>query len=294
MVNRKFLFLLIIYSIIVIIIPRVTYAEIIAIVPHETYYIYALKKFENKLKEKGINIDKIITETDLILSQGQNTFLLTLGSHTTKKFINRNINLFFFMTADITIFDSIVKKTKKKNIAGIFYIADINKRLNIIKNLFPEPCSIALIYSPNSRSYAKMIQQISEEKQIKLSLYLTNYDGFSDTLYKAIRENEIFWMIPDSSLYDYSNIKLTLVTAVKFGKPVITFSPVFLEGGAFLSYKIDTDKYIDQAVKNFYNCYIGRDCNIEFAENFKIIINKNLAKFWKIKIPTDQKNIILK
>ncbi|OAG27884.1 ABC transporter substrate binding protein [Thermodesulfatator autotrophicus] len=271
-------------------------AEIIIYSPNKTYYKQAAELFLKKVKEQLKN------EEIKILYNGfnefnKNYFIVSLGGEYTQKVIKSNSNkIFFFMTADTTLFDLIERKKNsnyKIKIGGIFYIPEIEERIKIIKNIFNNKYTIAILYSDSSKIYSQKIYKIAQKYNIKTILVKTNRKNFLINMEKAFNAGNILWMIPDSNIYDQLSIKLTIINAVKRGIPVITFSPAFIESGAFMSYEIDNNRYIIEATKIFLDCYQKNICKIKFSKNFKIIINKNLAKFWNVKIKNSE-NIILK
>ncbi|WP_457755981.1 ABC transporter substrate binding protein [Thermodesulfatator indicus] len=285
---------------IIIFLSKNTHADIIIISSSKIYYKQAIELFLKELEAKKIETSKV----EIVYDNFKNfyikddSFIISLGGDLTKKILRKNYKkIFFFMTADADLYDLSLKINNSKSdkkISGIFYLPEIKKRLEVLKEIFNSNIIISILHSKSSLFYAKKIKSEADKLGIKVILIEANKENFTTKIEEAFSKGNIFWMIPDESIYNQTTIKLILISAVKKGIPVISFSPVFIDIGAFMSYQIDINDYIKEAAETFLKCYQKDICEIKFTKNFKIIINKNLAKFWNIKIKTKSDFFILK
>ncbi len=263
--------------------------EIAVFIPQDNSYIQAFNIFEKETK-------KLHNYKFLINPSKDFKKLITVGSKNTINFLTRTKSfdtLFFFLVIDPIIYQEIKHKNLAYKLSGIFFYPSPKKQLEILKDLFPYLKNIAIICSKRSKSLAEYIKLLANNLKININIYEINLLDFPNFLQRILQENDILWMIPDQKIYTPITIKQTIVSAVKMGKPIWTFSPILLKAGAFGSFKIEINDYCKEAAKAFDNCIFYKDCTTTFTKDFKIILNKNLVDFWGIKIPKNLKNKII-
>ncbi len=266
--------------------------KIWVIMPKEKEYIVLFNSFK-KQTQKLHNFNFIIKNE---ITEDQKIDIITIGSKNTQKYISKEYNsLFFFLVIDPNIYAKVTEEEKKQNISGIFYYPSPEMQLKIMTNIFPNIKNIAIICSEKSLKLAQYIYKLGRRRGKFINIYKTDLEHYNNCLKTALQENGIIWMIPDQDIYTPITIKRTLLSGIKLGIPVWSFSTILLNAGAFGSFKIDNNEYCKEAAKIFYDCTILHKCKIEFTQKFKIILNKNLIDFWGIKIPKEtQKEVIIR
>ncbi len=265
--------------------------DVAVFIPQDNSYIQTFDIFVKEVKK--------LHDYNFILNPtGPYKHLITVGSQKTLNILQNSDfkTLFFFLVIDPAVYQEIKDREGQKNtykISGIFFYPSPKKQLNILKELFPQIEKIGIICSKNSKILAEYIKILARDLKISVNIYESNLIEFPNYLQTSLQENDILWMIPDQKIYTPITIKQTIVSAVKMGKPIWTFSPILLRAGAFGSFKIKTEEYCQEAARIFDKCLQKNACSTTFTQKFKIILNKNLVDFWDIKIPQNLKKEII-
>lgn len=126
------------------------------------------------------------------------------------------------------------------NIKGVsMYIAP-ERQLSELLRVLPRVKRIGLIYDPvKSSVFVKKAIIAAKAKGLTLILKETNRSNAVPVLLSRMRDMDVFWMLPDSTVLTPETVEFILLFSLESSIPIFTFSEKYTEMGALLSLSVD-------------------------------------------------------
>jgi putative ABC transport system substrate-binding protein len=134
------------------------------------------------------------------------------------------------------------------NVSGVSLDIPAEAKLRNLKKIFPDKKSIGLIYSPQSETLYKDIQQTCTELEYRLvSKKIGSKTEFSDVLGSISPQIDCFLMTPDTDIYYPKLVEYLLRESLKENIPVIGLSSNYVKAGALIAFDCDYQDIGNQA-----------------------------------------------
>lgn len=159
-----------------------------------------------------------------------------------------------------------------------------------LRHLLPGLKRVGVLYSSESRATAGLYRHVFGQA----GLMLDSEDSDTDnTLLPAVNallpRVNVLLANPDSTIYKRDNIKAILVTSYRHQRPVVAFSPAFVNAGAFAALYSTPTQIAHQTADLITN--LGATLPAPMAPSqFAISINQNVAQALGLH-PPDEANI---
>ena len=174
---------------------------------------------------------------DLIMHRAPR-FLIALGPKAAMGFYQSNIHLPAAFTMVPEIEDNLYGNSFR---VGVRMIPDLNERIALIKELWPNLKSLGVFYRPNSSLsiYKELRKVIENESFDMVKIEVNNHNDVMPALLRARRQFEVLLLLEDPALL----FEPTLIELASYclNKPTALFAldPSMVQKGALLSFGID-------------------------------------------------------
>lgn len=221
---------------------------------------------------------------------GQAELIVTVGSDALRQAVLRNDQLPIIATLLPRLnYERTVAESRRRSgrTTAIHLDQPAARQAAFLRQLLPGLKRIGMLFSNETRQQANQYRQVfanaglslqSEDSETENTLLpaLNNLLGRSDALLA----------IPDSTLYRRDNIKAVLITAFRHQRPVIGYSPAFVNAGALAA----LHSTVSQIARQTAELIIERGTNLNQPtgpSQFAIAINHNVAHALGLNIPDE-------
>jgi putative tryptophan/tyrosine transport system substrate-binding protein len=148
---------------------------------------------------------------------------------------------------------------------------------------------VGLIKTENSKFSQKKIKQLEKSTALQISQYIFNPGDNPVTIVRNIlKKDDVLLSLPEPSVYNQQTLKGTLLSSYRLNKPVISYSPAHVKSGALAAIYTSPIQIGEQVASLLNKLLAGKLTNkehINFAQDFEISINRQVAHSLKIKLP---------
>jgi len=178
---------------------------------------------------------------------------------------------------------------KRKNITGIELNLPANIQLKAMREHLPNMKRLGVIYDQQrTGEFVSKAEHVAPDHAINLvEMPLTQRSGFPKLL-KSLKKADIdaYWMIPDLSVLNPTNLHDLLLFSLENKIPIITFTDKYLQHGAAMSITFDTWAIGIQAGKIAHSIMTGTpvtDLPPQSANKTTVKVNEKIIK--KLGVP---------
>ena len=173
---------------------------------------------------------------------------------------------------------------RNRRITAIWLDQPASRQAAFLRHLLPGKTHIGMLLSNETRAQAAQFRQ----PFAAAGLTLDSEDSESDrsllpALNTLLGRVNILFAIPDSTIYNRDNIKSVLITTYRHQRPVVAFSPAFVNAGALAALYSTPAQIARQTVEIMQ--FSGATLPPPTSPNqFAILINQNVADALNISI----------
>lgn len=122
---------------------------------------------------------------------------------------------------------------RNRRVSAIWLDQPASRQATFLRHLLPGKTRIGMLLSNETRAQAAQFRQPFASAGLTLDSEDSETDGtLLPALNTLLGRVNILFAIPDSSIYKRDNIKSILITTYRHQRPVIAFSPAFVNAGA--------------------------------------------------------------
>ena len=173
---------------------------------------------------------------------------------------------------------------RNRRVSAIWLDQPPARQALFLRHLLPGKTRIGMLLSNETRAQAAQFRQ----PFAAAGLSLDTEDGEADpTLLPALNNLlgriNILFAIPDSTIYNRDNIKSILITTYRYQRPVIAFSPAFVNAGALAALYSTPAQIARQTVEIMQSSGTALPPPVS-PNQFAILINQNVAEALNLRL----------
>lgn len=264
----------------------------IAIVISEAGGTYA--EFSGTLEEAlaGTNWTVSTTAQAEALAQhsGQADLVVTVGSEALRKTLSKGENTPIIATLlPKQNYEKIVAEFRRPpgRLTAIYLDQPASRQAAFLSHLLPGQKRVGMLLSSETKSAASQYRVAFGNAGVKLdSEDVDSEVTLLPALNSLLGRVNVLIAIPDSTIYRRNNIKAILITAFRYQRPVIGYSPSFVNAGALAALHTTPAQIARQAADMIISH--GTSLPAPTGPNqFAIAINNNVAESLNLNVPDE-------
>jgi ABC-type uncharacterized transport system substrate-binding protein len=221
---------------------------------------------------------------------GQPELIVTVGSEALRKTLGRGDSTPIIATLlPRQNYEKIIAESRRNTgrITAIYLDQPPARQAAFLNHLLPGQKRAGMLFSSETRNTASQYRHAFASAGLKLDSEDADTDN---TLLLALNSLlgrvNVLIAIPDSTIYRRNNIKAILITSFRYQRPVIGYSPAFVNAGALAALHTTPAQIARQTADTI----IGHGTNLPAPSGpsqFAIAINNNVAQAFGLNIPDE-------
>ncbi len=199
---------------------------------------------------------------------------------------------------DIPVIHSYVTEFQLKNHGmekphySILLDQPIERYFHFVKQLLTIE-SVGIINTPANSYSRKKLKQLEKSTALKINQYLFNPDESSNpvaTVRNLLQNNDVLLSLPEPAVYNHQTLKGILLASYRLNKPVVSYSPAHVNSGALAAIYTSPSqigKQIADILDKLLEGKLDRKDQLNYASDFEVKINRQVAYSLKIDLPSD-------
>ena len=181
----------------------------------------------------------------------------------------------------------------EKNISGISMTLSPEKQLATLREVLPAAKRVGMLYNPdrNGNFLKRAVKAATNTGITLVTEKIQSPKEVPSALQNMWNKMDVFWMIPDITVYSPETIEFVLLFLLENHMPIVSFSEKYVELGALISIGIDPFDIGNQAGEMaktiFSNNRKNNNTQRIDARKAVVLINLKIAK--KLGITFDEK-----
>lgn len=264
----------------------------IALVLSEPGGVYS--EFSTSLEEglagSSWKIGSTAEANTLLAIDSQAELIVTVGSEALRQALLRNDPLPIIATLlPRQSYEKILAEARRRSgrTTAIHLDQPPGRQAAFLRQLLPGQKHIGMLFSSETRHQAAPYRQALANAGLSLHSEDSDTDNtLLPALNSLFRRSDALLAIPDSTIYRRNNIKAVLITAFRHQRPVIGYSPAFVNAGALAALHSTVGQMARQAAEQI----VERGANLApptGPNQFAIAINYNVAHALGLNIPDE-------
>lgn len=264
----------------------------VAIVISESGGMYA--EFSSLIEEglAGTNwtVSSTIPADSLVRFPGQTDLIVTVGSEALRKTLGKGDSTPVIATLlPRQSYERIIAEFRRHpgRITAIYLDQPAARQAAFVNSLLPGQKKAGMLFSSETKNAANQYRVAFGNAGLKLDGEDIDSDSALLPALNALLGRVNFLVaIPDSTIYRRDNIKAILITAFRYQRPVIGYSPSFVNAGALAALHTTPLQIARQTADTIINH--GTSLPAPTGPNqFAIAINHNVAQSLNLNIPDE-------
>lgn len=160
-------------------------------------------------------------------------------------------------------------------------------------NLLLDIKSVGLINTSDNSFTDEKLKRLEDSTALKINQYLFNPDQDSNpvtVVRNILQQDDVLLSLPEPSVYNHQTLKGILLASYRLNKPVISYSPAHVNSGALAAIYTSPIQIGTQIADLLNHLLAGKltpNDYKNYAQDFEIKINRQVAHSLKIEIPED-------
>lgn len=222
---------------------------------------------------------------------GQPELIVTVGSEALRKTLGRGDNTTPIIATLLPRqnYEKIIAESRRNTgrITAIYLDQPPARQAAFLNHLLPGQKRAGMLFSSETRNTASQYRTAFANAGLKLDSEDADTDStLLPALNSLLSRVNVLIAIPDSSIYRRNNIKAILITSFRYQRPVIGYSPAFVNAGALAALHTTPAQIARQTADTI----IGHGTNLPAPSGpsqFAIAINNNVAQALGLNIPDE-------
>lgn len=172
-------------------------------------------------------------------------------------------------------------------ISAIYLNQPWDRQLDFLQAALPERRRIGLLYSPGTRIDVEGLRQrVATQGGSLVALPVRTAEKIFPSLEIVLEGSDLLLAIPDSAIYNSSNIRNILLTSYRKGVPLIGLSQSYVNAGALCAVFSTTEQIAEQAGAAVISFSRNRRLpGTQHPADFTIAVNQQVARSLGIDLP---------
>lgn len=154
------------------------------------------------------------------------------------------------------------------------------RRIDFWHAALPDRHRLGLLYSPETHlDVARLRQDVAQRGGSLIAKPLRSVDELFDRLETVLASSDVLLAIPDSHIYNSSNIRNILLTSYRHGVPLIGLSQAYVNAGALCAIFSAPEQLAIQASKIVISFAQSKELpEAQYPEDYTIAVNQQVAR----------------
>ncbi|MDX9994071.1 MAG: ABC transporter substrate binding protein [Rhodocyclaceae bacterium] len=111
------------------------------------------------------------------------------------------------------------------------------RQMDLIRHALPSRQRVAVMTGPQTRPYLKTLEREAQARGMQLipATGIAAPEDIFPALRQVLEQADVLLALPDTLVYNNSNLQNILLTTYRARVPVVTFSPAYVKAGALLA-----------------------------------------------------------
>ena len=229
----------------------------------------------------GIDQPDVLPErTDLIVAVGSPALRQALQQHPTTPILAT-------LLPRVNYEKLLAEVGNRRHVSAIWLDQPASRQALFIRHLLPGKSRVGMLLSPETRNQATLFRQAFAAAGLTLEPEdCDNERNLLTALNGLLPRVNLLFAIPDSTIYRRENIKSILITSYRHQRPVIAFSPAFVNAGA-LAALYSTPSQIARQTADLLHVSGSNLPAPAGPSQFAILINQNVAEAFNMNLPAE-------
>lgn len=173
-------------------------------------------------------------------------------------------------------------------ISAIYLNQPWDRQLDFLQAALPGRRRIGLLYSPGTRIDVEGLrQQVATQGGSLVALPVRSAEKIFPSLESVLEGSDLLLAIPDSAIYNSSNIRNILLTSYRKGVPLIGLSQSYVNAGALCAVFSTTEQMAEQTGAAMISFSRNRRLpGTQHPADFTIAVNQQVARSLGIDLPS--------
>ena len=154
------------------------------------------------------------------------------------------------------------------------------RRIDFWHAALPDRHKLGLLYSPEIHlDVARLHQDVAQRGGSLIAKPLRSVDELFDRLETVLAGSDVLLAIPDSQIYNSSNIRNILLTSYRHGVPLIGLSQAYVNAGALCAIFSAPEQLAIQATRIVISFAQNKELpEAQYPEDYTIAVNQQVAR----------------
>jgi len=178
-------------------------------------------------------------------------------------------------------------KTNHRPISAIYIDQQWDRQIEFWRAVFPERRRIGLLHSQDTNVDLERLRKNVAQRGGSLKAQPVQSAGeLFSRLESVLTNSDVLIAIPDSTIYNSSNIRNILLTSYRYGIPLIGFSQSYVNAGAMCAIFSTPEQLAEQASEVMVSfARTGHLSEPQYPATYTIAINQQVARSLGVKLP---------
>jgi ABC-type uncharacterized transport system substrate-binding protein len=169
---------------------------------------------------------------------------------------------------------------RSKPVSAIYIEQPLERQLGFIRAALPERSRLGLLYSPEARFDPSTWQPGFAERGLTLAARrVRSADTLFADLEEVLNESDLLLAIPDSTIYNSSNVRNILLTSYRHKVPLVGLSQAYLNAGALCAIFSTPEQIAEQAGAAIVAFATNKRLpEAQYPTSFSIGLNQQVAR----------------
>lgn len=184
----------------------------------------------------------------------------------------------------------LVGQAMPQGISAIYLDQPWARQFDFLHALIPDLSQVGLVYSPENQLDVSHLFITAKNHGSKVSSQVVrSADGLFASLEKVLSGSDVLLAIPDSRIYNASNIRNILLTSYRHKVPLIGFSPGYVNAGALAAIFTRPEQIAEQTANKIVEFSQKRTLPTpQYPDDFDISVNLQVARSLGITPPSEE------
>lgn len=175
-------------------------------------------------------------------------------------------------------------------ISAIYLNQTWERQLDFVQVALPERRKIGLLYSPDTHiDVEDLRQQIAKRGGSLVALPVHSAERLFNILESVLDGSDLLLAIPDSAIYNSSNIRNILLASYRKGVPLIGLSQSYVNAGALCAVFSTTEQMAEQAGAAVISFLRNRQLpDPQYPADYTIAVGQQVARSLGIGLPSPE------
>lgn len=122
---------------------------------------------------------------------------------------------------------------RRNGVTALYLDQPLQRQIAFIQRLLPGTRRVVTLVSENLENQIPLLKRELAASEMSLdAMVLVDNDNMVPVLERLLARDGVFLALPDSTVFSRDNIRPFLLTTYRYQRPVIAFSPAFVQAGA--------------------------------------------------------------